>query len=101
MLRLIICQRQHSCNITKESSHGEIVAGGFGGRLASDQAAPRLVALVDDLHSVLLVFGLAREGEGVLGLSIGDLVNPTKSLNQTKPQKAKSKRPKIRRRNIY
>jgi len=39
--------------------HGKIVSGGRGGGFASDQAAPGFVALVDDLHSVLLIFGLA------------------------------------------
>lgn len=34
------------------------------------------MALVDDLSGVLLVLGLAREREGVLGLSIGNLVDP-------------------------
>ena len=35
------------------------------------------MSLVDDLHGVLLVFGLAGEGELVLRLAIGDLVNPS------------------------
>ena len=34
------------------------------------------MGFVDDLHSVLLVLGLAREGELVLRLAIGDLVDP-------------------------
>lgn len=90
---VIMHQRHSSCDITKEISHGEIIGGGFGGGLASDQTTPRFVALVDNLHSVLLVFSLAREGEGVLGLSIGDFVNPIKSVNQIKsPKKGRSKK---------
>jgi len=34
------------------------------------------MAFVDDLHGVLLVFGLAGEGKSVLGLSVGNLVDP-------------------------
>ena len=34
------------------------------------------MTLVDDLGSVLLVLGLTGEGELVLGLAIGDLVDP-------------------------
>jgi hypothetical protein len=59
-----------------QNVHGEIVGGSRGGGFASDQTAPGFVALVDDLHGVLLIFGLAREGEGVLGLTIRDLVDP-------------------------
>lgn len=45
------------------------------GSLASDEAVPSLSALVDNVHGVLLVLALAGEGELVLGLSIGDLVD--------------------------
>jgi hypothetical protein len=34
------------------------------------------MALMDNRCSVLLVLGLARESELVLGLAVGDLVNP-------------------------
>lgn len=44
-------------------------------RLASNKLLPRLSTLMDDVHRVLLVLALAREGELVLGLSIGDLVD--------------------------
>ena len=53
-------------------SHRDVL----GGSLTSDKALPRLVALVNDLGGVLLVLGLAREREGVFGLSIGNLVDP-------------------------
>lgn len=46
-----------------------------GSSLASDEAVPSLGALVDDVHGVLLVLALASEGELVLGLSVGDLVD--------------------------
>lgn len=36
------------------------------------------MGLVDDFHGVLLVFSLAGEGELVLRLAIGDLVDPSK-----------------------
>ena len=60
----------------KRDLHGQVVGSSLGGGLASDEATPGFMALVDDLGSILLVLCLAREGEGVLGLSIGDLVNP-------------------------
>ena len=75
-------------NIAAESgmSRFEIWAFGGGGRnirgditsrgVATDETAPSFVGLVDDLHGVLLVLSLAGEGELVLGLSIGDLVDP-------------------------
>ena len=53
----------------------EVVGVRLRGHLASDQAAPGLVALGDDLSRVLLVLSLAREGKLVLRLSIGDLVD--------------------------
>lgn len=34
------------------------------------------MALMNDLGSVLFVLGLTREREGVLRLSVGDLVDP-------------------------
>jgi hypothetical protein len=54
---------------------GDVVGGGLSRSFASDETAPGFVALVDDLGGVLLVLSLTREGEGVLGLSIGDLVD--------------------------
>jgi len=41
-----------------------------------DETAPGFVGLVDDFHGILLVFSLTGEGELVLGLAIGDLVDP-------------------------
>jgi hypothetical protein len=43
--------------------------------LARDELLPGLGALLDNLLSVLLVLALAGEGELVLGLSVGDLVD--------------------------
>jgi hypothetical protein len=55
---------------------GEVVAAGLSRALASDQTAPGLVALVDDLSSVLLVLGLSGESKSVLWLAIGNFVDP-------------------------
>ncbi|KAI3488210.1 hypothetical protein L1887_47749 [Cichorium endivia] len=52
---------------------GEADLAGVG--LARDEALPGLVALVHDLGGVLAVLGLAGEGELVLGLAVGDLVD--------------------------
>jgi len=41
-----------------------------------NETAPGFMSLMDDLHSVLLVLSLAGEGELVLGLAVGDLVDP-------------------------
>lgn len=46
-----------------------------GGRLARDELLPGLAALADDVHGVRLVLALAGEGELVLGLAVGDLVD--------------------------
>ena len=43
--------------------------------LARDEVLPRVVALGNDFGRVLFVLGLAREGEGVFGLAVGDLVD--------------------------
>lgn len=51
--------------------HGEVVFRGLGGRLATGETLPCLVAFVDDLGGVFSVLGFAREGECVLGLTIG------------------------------
>ena len=57
-------------------SHGQVVRGGLGGRFTRDELLPEFVGLVDDLNGVLLGLGLTREGEDVLGLAIGNLVDP-------------------------
>jgi hypothetical protein len=59
--------------------HRDLVRGRLGGFFASDETAPVFVAFVDDTSGVALVLGLAGEGELVLGLAIGDLVNPVMS----------------------
>lgn len=45
------------------------------GGLARDQAFPSLSALADNVGGVLPVLALAGEGELVLGLAVGDLVD--------------------------
>ena len=57
-------------------SHGDVTGRG----VAIDETAPGLMGLVDDLHGVLLVFSLTGEGELVLRLPVGDLVDPSKAL---------------------
>ena len=52
--------------------HRDFTRRGF----AADETTPGFMGLVDDLHSILLVLSLARERELVLGLAIGDLVDP-------------------------
>ena len=69
-------------NQNKNGLHGNIVGGSLGGGLANDHAAPGFVGFVDDLHGVLLILGLSREGKGVFGLAIGNLVDPTTTLAQ-------------------
>lgn len=49
----------------------DLVLGG----LSSDELLPSLSTLVDNVHGVLLVLALAREGKLVLGLAIWDLVD--------------------------
>lgn len=63
-----LCRRlaARSCN-----SQGNVTLGA----LASDELLPRLGALSDNVHGVLLVLALAAESELVLGLSVGDLVD--------------------------
>jgi hypothetical protein len=48
--------------------------------VAIDEAAPGLMSLVDDLHGILLVFSLTGEGKLVLGLAIGNLVDPSMEI---------------------
>jgi len=63
--------------VSGRASVGDVADGDFTRRgVTADETAPSFVGLVDDLHGVLLVLSLAREGELVLGLSIGDLVDP-------------------------
>ena len=54
----------------------QVVRGGLCGCLAGDETAPCLVALVNDLGGMFLVLRLAGEGKHVLGLAIGDLIDP-------------------------
>lgn len=55
----------------------QIADGNFTrGGITVDETAPGFVGLVDDFHGVLLVFSLAGEGELILRLAIGDLVDP-------------------------
>ena len=51
--------------------HRNITLGG----LAGDETLPSLGALADDVHGVLLVLALAGEGELVLRLAIGNLID--------------------------
>ena len=46
-----------------------------GSGLAGDELLPGIGTLVDDILGVLLVLALAGEGELVLGLAVGDLVD--------------------------
>jgi len=61
----------------------QVVLLSFAGDLTGHEPPPGFVALVDDLSSVLLVLGLAGEGELVLGLAIGDLVDPEPLIGST------------------
>ena len=61
---------------TEGDIHRKIVGGSLGWCLASDQATPGFMTLVDYFHSVLFVLCLARECKGVLRLAIGNLVDP-------------------------
>lgn len=51
-------------------------------RLTRDETAPRFMTLVDDLCCILFVFRLARKRELILGLAIGDLVDPMINIHQ-------------------
>jgi hypothetical protein len=55
--------------------HRKIIVRCLGRALASDEAAPRLVALVDDFSGIFLVLRLAGERKLVFGLAIGDFVD--------------------------
>jgi len=61
-----VCERRWAEHVRRDTA-------GWG--LAGDQPLPGLGTLVDDVHGVLLVLALAGEGELVLGLSVGDLVD--------------------------
>ena len=58
-----------------QSEGGNLRGNAAGGGLARDELLPGLAALADDVHGVLLVLALAGEGELVLGLAVGDLVD--------------------------
>ena len=58
-------------NYEERNSQADVTSGG----LAGDELLPGVGALVDNVQSVLLVLALAREGELVLGLAVGDLVD--------------------------
>ena len=55
--------------------HRKIVVRCLGRALTEDEAAPRLVALMDDLSSIFLVLRLAGERKLVFGLSVGNFVD--------------------------
>ena len=54
---------------------GDIVLVGLVGHLLLDESLPGIVGALDDLEGVGLVLGLTVEGELVLRLAIGDLVD--------------------------
>ena len=62
--------------VNVDDIHGQIVGWSLGGSFARNQTAPGFMALMDDLQCVFLVFGFSREGKGVFGLAIRDLVDP-------------------------
>jgi len=63
--------------IPRRAGVGNVANGDFTGRgLTVNEASPSFVGLVNDLHGVLLVLSLAGEGELVLRLSVGNLVDP-------------------------
>lgn len=53
--------------------HGDLARWG----VAVNETAPGFMGLVDDLRGILLVFSFTGEGELVLRLAIGDLVDPS------------------------
>lgn len=57
-------------DVTGSYVQRELVAGGLSGSLANNEAAPRLMALVDDLGRITLVLCLSGESERILRLSI-------------------------------
>lgn len=63
--------------------HGKIVRLSLSRSLANNQAAPGLVAFVDDFSGILLILGLTRESKSVLGFSIRDLVDPEPFIGGT------------------
>ena len=71
-LRLEVWNKQIRNQTIWRILHGDIARRS----VSVNETAPSLVGLVDDLHSVFLVLSLAREGELILGLAIGDLVDP-------------------------
>jgi len=61
----------------------EIIRRGLRRRLTDDQTAPGFVAFMDNLRGIFLVLGLSRESESVLGLAIGNLVDPEPFIGGT------------------
>jgi len=57
-------------------SDGEIVGGRLCRAFSTDKTAPSFMTLMDDFSGIFLVLGLAGERKLVLGLPIGDLVDP-------------------------
>jgi hypothetical protein len=53
------------------------------GSLARGELLPCFGTLTDDVHGVLLVLALAREGELILGLAVRDLVNAEPLIRST------------------
>lgn len=56
--------------------HGQVVSVSVGGRLTMHELPPSFMALVNNLHRILLALGLARERENVLRLAVRDFVDP-------------------------
>ena len=63
-------------NNEERSLHRQVISGSLRRNLAADETTPCLMALVDDLRRVLLVLRFTGKGELVLGLAIGDFVDP-------------------------
>jgi len=59
-----------------KDAHRNLVVIGFGRSFARRQTAPRFMTFMDDFHGILFVLGLTRKGESILGLAIGDFVDP-------------------------
>lgn len=59
-------ERQEGCDLQRNIALGS---------LSGDEPLPSLGALADNVGGVLLVLALAGEGELVLGLAVGDLVD--------------------------
>jgi hypothetical protein len=64
-----------SVQVARREADGYLQAEILLGGLASGKLLPGLGTLADNVHGVLLVLALAREGELVLGLAVWDLVD--------------------------